>query len=289
MVDDPDRGRDRPHGSSRSRLGHRHDRAATPGSGEGAGARVPERDREQRTQHAVPHRRGGEAHGSGANIAFEQTLGYETEQIGGQVALGGVRGPFGSRRGGSDHRGVAAGEATDRSTTTPGGRARVEPPVRRLDVHPASRDRRATALPHHRRRHHGAKADRRGPARVACAPRPRRGSSAAGARAQPPRRRAAAARRAVGRAATRRVEARGRPERGDGAACTGAREELTHALEELRELARGIHPAVLTDRGLRPALETLASRAPYRSRSSRRTSASRRRSRQRPTTSSRRR
>ena len=43
---------------------------------------------------------------------------------------------------------------------------------------------------------------------------------------------------------------------------TGAREELSHALAELRELARGIHPAVLTDRGLRPALETLRSRAP---------------------------
>ena len=31
---------------------------------------------------------------------------------------------------------------------------------------------------------------------------------------------------------------------------TGASDELAHALEELRELARGIHPAVLTDRGL---------------------------------------
>jgi PAS domain S-box-containing protein len=41
----------------------------------------------------------------------------------------------------------------------------------------------------------------------------------------------------------------------------GAREELAHALEELRELARGIHPAVLTDRGLRPALESLVGRA----------------------------
>ena len=38
--------------------------------------------------------------------------------------------------------------------------------------------------------------------------------------------------------------------------------ELQASLEELRELARGIHPAELTDRGLRPALETLASRAP---------------------------
>ena len=39
-------------------------------------------------------------------------------------------------------------------------------------------------------------------------------------------------------------------------------QELQASLEELRELARGIHPAVLTDRGLGPALETLASRAP---------------------------
>jgi signal transduction histidine kinase len=41
-----------------------------------------------------------------------------------------------------------------------------------------------------------------------------------------------------------------------------ARDELARALEELRELARGIHPAVLTDRGLEPALEALAERAP---------------------------
>jgi signal transduction histidine kinase len=44
---------------------------------------------------------------------------------------------------------------------------------------------------------------------------------------------------------------------------TGAQSELAQALEELRELARGIHPAVLTDRGLRAALETLAARAPF--------------------------
>jgi PAS domain S-box-containing protein len=40
-----------------------------------------------------------------------------------------------------------------------------------------------------------------------------------------------------------------------------AGEELAQALEELRELARGIHPAILTDRGLQPALEALANRA----------------------------
>ena len=38
-------------------------------------------------------------------------------------------------------------------------------------------------------------------------------------------------------------------------------EELTAASTELRELARGIHPAVLTDRGLAPAVTALAARA----------------------------
>ncbi|MEA2478470.1 MAG: hypothetical protein QOJ07_392 [Thermoleophilaceae bacterium] len=42
----------------------------------------------------------------------------------------------------------------------------------------------------------------------------------------------------------------------------GATAELDAALAELRELARGIHPAVLTDRGLEPALAALATRAP---------------------------
>ena len=41
-----------------------------------------------------------------------------------------------------------------------------------------------------------------------------------------------------------------------------ASEELALALQELRDLAHGIHPAVLTDHGLGPALEALASRAP---------------------------
>jgi signal transduction histidine kinase len=41
-----------------------------------------------------------------------------------------------------------------------------------------------------------------------------------------------------------------------------AREEARLAVQELRELARGLHPAVLSDRGLGPALEALASRAP---------------------------
>jgi signal transduction histidine kinase len=41
-----------------------------------------------------------------------------------------------------------------------------------------------------------------------------------------------------------------------------ASEELAHAIDELRELARGIHPAILTERGLGPAIELLANRAP---------------------------
>jgi len=43
---------------------------------------------------------------------------------------------------------------------------------------------------------------------------------------------------------------------------TAAQEQLAQGLDELRELARGIHPAVLTDRGLGPAIESLAMRAP---------------------------
>ena len=41
-----------------------------------------------------------------------------------------------------------------------------------------------------------------------------------------------------------------------------AREEAKLAVKELRELASGIHPALLSERGLGPALEALAARAP---------------------------
>jgi len=43
----------------------------------------------------------------------------------------------------------------------------------------------------------------------------------------------------------------------------GIGEDLKQALDELRELARGLHPAVLTDRGLAPALQSLANRSPF--------------------------
>ena len=39
-------------------------------------------------------------------------------------------------------------------------------------------------------------------------------------------------------------------------------DELRLSLDELRDLARGIHPAVLSDRGLEPAVRALAARAP---------------------------
>jgi PAS domain S-box-containing protein len=42
----------------------------------------------------------------------------------------------------------------------------------------------------------------------------------------------------------------------------GAGDELLLALEELRELARGLHPAVLSDHGLYAAVEAVAERAP---------------------------
>jgi PAS domain S-box-containing protein len=42
----------------------------------------------------------------------------------------------------------------------------------------------------------------------------------------------------------------------------GASEELDKALEELRELARGLHPAALTEQGLGPAVEALGARLP---------------------------
>ena len=82
------------------------------------------------------------------------------------------------------------------------------------------------------------------------------------ARAQPPRRRPAAARRAVARSSGWRGASSSDDPVVGGRCSTPPRGELDRALEELRELARGIHPAILTDRGLGAALEALAERAP---------------------------
>ena len=58
-----------------------------------------------------------------------------------------------------------------------------------------------------------------------------------------------------------RLAARGCSDPESLAAFERAGEELAQALEELRELARGIHPAILSDRGLEPAIEALAGRS----------------------------
>jgi PAS domain S-box-containing protein len=49
---------------------------------------------------------------------------------------------------------------------------------------------------------------------------------------------------------------------GARAALADASDQLAVALDELRELARGLHPAVLSERGLRAAVEMLAGRVP---------------------------
>jgi signal transduction histidine kinase len=56
------------------------------------------------------------------------------------------------------------------------------------------------------------------------------------------------------------AEARAEP--GTRELLSRARGELLLAMNELREIARGIHPAVLTDRGIGPALHALAARVP---------------------------
>ena len=60
----------------------------------------------------------------------------------------------------------------------------------------------------------------------------------------------------------RAAQAAAPPEAGEWAAqLAGVADELTGVLEELREIARGIHPAVLTRGGLPPALKALARRS----------------------------
>ena len=76
-------------------------------------------------------------------------------------------------------------------------------------------------------------------------------------RARPARRRAAAARDARARRAAR-AQARLRTEPDSaGPFLDRLAKELSETSAELRELARGIHPAVLTERGLLPAIEAL--------------------------------
>jgi signal transduction histidine kinase len=60
----------------------------------------------------------------------------------------------------------------------------------------------------------------------------------------------------------RAVQGAAPPEAGELAErLEGAVREATGVLEELREIGRGLHPAILTDTGLRPALRALARRS----------------------------
>ena len=136
------------------------------------------------------------------------------------------------------------------------------PNGRRLDDHAALRGRAKRRDADQRHGRDRAQAPR---GRAAPLPRPpRRGRErrAPAPGAEPPRRRPAAPRRRSRcRCGSRRASSRPRRTRPSGCSRPPS-EELGHALEELRELARGIHPAILTDRGLEPALESLVMRAP---------------------------
>jgi len=57
-------------------------------------------------------------------------------------------------------------------------------------------------------------------------------------------------------------QAKGAPDGELSATLEEASEEVRSALAELRELARGLHPTILTEAGLGPALESLAERSP---------------------------
>ncbi len=60
----------------------------------------------------------------------------------------------------------------------------------------------------------------------------------------------------------RRVSTRLDPDSEEEQLLSAARADLAASMKELRELAQGIHPAVLSDYGLAVALESLAARAP---------------------------
>ena len=85
--------------------------------------------------------------------------------------------------------------------------------------------------------------------------------AAAPDRARPARRRAAPARLHRDGAGPRPREARGATRRPSTTLLADAHDESKRAMRELRDLVRGIHPSVLSDRGLDAALSGLAERA----------------------------
>ncbi len=126
-------------------------------------------------------------------------------------------------------------------------------PARLRGAHRAERARRGHR---DRPRLHGPASGRGGAAAVAGADRRSDRRGAATARARPARRRAAAARLAS--LALRLLRSGLGPPDGTNdeaiAAADAAAAELKVAIQELRELARGIHPAILTEAGLGPAI-----------------------------------
>jgi PAS domain S-box-containing protein len=196
----------------------------------------------------------------GANMAFEHTLGYEPAEIGGQVLWEDFVDPDEADEVGSIVRAVAAGEAPREHDNT-----WVASDGRKLSVAWT-----CTPLPEidERRLFLITGVDITERKRIA---EDLHASRARLVRAEDRARRAlernlhdGAQQRLVALSvALRLVESKLAVDApGATKLLTSAREELTQALAELRELARGIHPAVLTDRGLRPALEMLASRTP---------------------------
>ena len=129
---------------------------------------------------------------------------------------------------------------------------------------PAAGRRRAPARRVHRARRHRDR-QRRGAGRADGLPGPHRRHGRrdqAPHRARPARRRAAAARHPRA-AAPGGPGRRYRPSSGNSTAeLDRVAAGLAGTLEELREYARGIHPAILADGGLAPALKTLARRSP---------------------------
>ncbi len=103
----------------------------------------------------------------------------------------------------------------------------------------------------------GVRGSARRAAGLARAHRRRRRRRTAAAGAQPPRRRTAAARLRGAAASDDPARRSGPTRRWRSGWSTSAGEELSKSLEELRELARGIHPSVL-NHGLKAALGSLA-------------------------------
>ena len=130
-------------------------------------------------------------------------------------------------------------------------------------------------LGHRVHRHRGARWRPRTPRATATSPRRARRSSAppAGASSRPPTPRAPASRATCTTArsssssapSSRSSSRRSRPARTPTSPRSSGRPRSSRrgpASRELRDLAAGIHPGILTDRGLGPAVDALASRLP---------------------------